>query len=73
LALLGFNCQAYNRLLLPHDQPMVLWGNIGIGRYWFGMLPLHVGHLLEAGNFKKSRTSCTRDLSRIWILEARNI
>jgi hypothetical protein len=24
LALLGFNCQADNRPLLPHDQPMVL-------------------------------------------------
>jgi hypothetical protein len=24
---------------------MVLLGNIRIGRYWFGVLPLHVGHL----------------------------
>jgi hypothetical protein len=24
LTLLGFNCQAANRPLLPHDQPMVL-------------------------------------------------
>jgi hypothetical protein len=29
---------------------MVLQGNIGIGRYWFGVLPLHVGHLLKAEN-----------------------
>jgi hypothetical protein len=35
LALLGFNCQAANRPLIPYDQPMVLRGNIGIGRYWF--------------------------------------
>jgi hypothetical protein len=51
--------------LIPHDQPMVLRGNIGIGRYWFGVLPLHVGHLLKAENSKKSRTSSTRDLSQI--------
>jgi hypothetical protein len=38
LALLGFNCQAGNRPLIPHDQLMVLRGNIGIGRYWFGTL-----------------------------------
>jgi hypothetical protein len=36
---------------------MVLRGNIGIRRYWFGVLPLYVGHLLEAENYKKSRTS----------------
>jgi hypothetical protein len=33
---------------------MVLRGNIGIGRYWFGVLPLYVGHLLKAGDYKKS-------------------
>jgi hypothetical protein len=32
LALLGFNCQAANRPLIPYDQPMVLRGNNGIGR-----------------------------------------
>jgi hypothetical protein len=36
LALLGFNCQAANRPLIPYDQPLVLRGNIGGGRYWFG-------------------------------------
>jgi hypothetical protein len=36
LALLGFDCQAANRPLIPYDQPMVLRGNIGIGRHWFG-------------------------------------
>jgi hypothetical protein len=65
LALLGINCQAANRPLIPYDQPIVLRGNIGIGRYWFGVLPLYVGHLLEVGNYKKSRISSTRDPSRI--------
>jgi hypothetical protein len=35
---------------------MVLRGNITLKRYWFAVLPLHVGHLLKVGNFKKSRT-----------------
>jgi hypothetical protein len=65
LALLGFNCQAANRPLIPYDQPMVLRGNIGIGRYWFGVLPLYVDHLLKAGDYKESRISSTRDPSRI--------
>jgi hypothetical protein len=73
LALLGFNCQATNRTLLPHDQPMVLWSNIGFGRYWFGVLPLHVGHLFNTGYSKKPWVSCTRDLSLIWIYEAGQI
>jgi hypothetical protein len=63
-----FNC-LYSALiakrpLIPYDQPMVLRGNIGIGRYWFGVLPLYVGHLLKAGDHKKTRTSFTWDLSR---------
>jgi hypothetical protein len=57
LALLDFNFQATNGPLIPYDQPMVLRGNIGIGRYWFGVLPLYVGHLLKAGDYKESRTS----------------
>jgi hypothetical protein len=61
LALLGFNCQETNRPLIPYDQLMVLRGNIGIGRYWFGVLPLYVGHLLRAGDYKKSRTSFSWD------------
>jgi hypothetical protein len=40
---------------------MVLRGNIGIGRYWFGVVPFYVGHLLKVGSFKKSRTSSTWD------------
>jgi hypothetical protein len=59
LALLGFNCQAPNRPLITYDQPMVLQGNIEIGRYWFGMLPLYAGHLLKVGDYKESRTSFT--------------
>jgi hypothetical protein len=65
LTLLGLNCQAANRPLIPYDQLMVLRGKIEIGRYWFGVLPLHVGHLPKARNFEKSRTSFIRDLSRI--------
>jgi hypothetical protein len=49
LALLGFDCQAANRPLIPYDQPMVLRGNIRIGRYWFGVLPLYVGISLRPG------------------------
>jgi hypothetical protein len=41
-----------------------LRGNIGLGRYWFGVLPLYVGHLLKAGDYMKSRTSFTWDPSR---------
>jgi hypothetical protein len=52
LALLGFNCQAANRPLIPYDQPLVLRGNIGSGRYWFGVLPLYVGHLPTVGDHK---------------------
>jgi hypothetical protein len=51
--------------LIPYDQPMVLRGNIGIGRYWFGVIPLYVGYLLKAGDYKESRISSTRDPS--WI------
>jgi hypothetical protein len=65
LALLGINCQIANRPLIPYDQPMVLRGNIGIGRYWFGVLPLYVGHLLKTGNYMKSQISSTWDPSRI--------
>jgi hypothetical protein len=36
---------------------MVLRRNIGIRRYWFGVIPLYVGHLLVAANYKKSRIS----------------
>jgi hypothetical protein len=53
LALLGLNCQAANGSLIPYDQPLVLRGNIGSGTYWFGVLPLYVGHLLTAGDHKK--------------------
>jgi hypothetical protein len=48
---------------------MVLRGNIGIERYWFGVLPLYVGHLLKVGNYKKFRISFTRDPSRFEYLK----
>jgi hypothetical protein len=50
--------------LIPYDQPLVLRGNIGSGRYWFGVLPLYVGHLPTAGDHKKPRASFAWDLSR---------
>jgi hypothetical protein len=49
LALLGFDCQAANRPHSPHDHPVVLSSNIGFGRYWFWVLPLHVGYLFMTG------------------------
>jgi hypothetical protein len=45
----------------------------GIGRYWFRVLPLHAGHLLKAGDYKKSRISSTQDPSQIRIFKARKI
>jgi hypothetical protein len=32
---------------LTYDQPVVLLSNIEFGRYWFGVLPLHVGYLFK--------------------------
>jgi hypothetical protein len=34
---------------------MVLRGNIGIGRYWFGVLPLYVGYLHKIGDYEECR------------------
>jgi hypothetical protein len=64
LALLGFNFQTANSPLIPYGQPMVLRGNIGIRRYWFGVLPLYVGNLLKAGDYEESQTSFTWNPSR---------
>jgi hypothetical protein len=60
LALLGFDCQVANRPLLPRDQPVVLCCNIEFGRYWFGVLPLHVGYLFKTGYYKEPEASSTR-------------
>jgi hypothetical protein len=60
LALLGFDCQVANRPLLPHDQPVVLCSNIEFERYWFGVLPLHVGYLFKTGYYKEPEASPTR-------------
>jgi hypothetical protein len=49
LALLGFNCQAANRPVIPYDQQMVLRGKIVIERYWFGVLPLYVLNIFFTG------------------------
>jgi hypothetical protein len=48
-ALLDINCKAANRPRIPYDQPMVLRGNIGIGRYWFRVLPLYLAISLRPG------------------------
>jgi hypothetical protein len=59
LALLGFDCQVANR---PHPPMINRWccGNIEFGRYWFGVLPLHVGYLFKTGYYKEPEASPTR-------------
>jgi hypothetical protein len=59
LALLGFDCEAANRPHSTYDQPVVLWSNIEFGRYWFGVLPLHVGYLFKTGYYKEPESSPT--------------
>jgi hypothetical protein len=44
-------------------------GNIEFGRYWFGVLPLHVGYLFETGYYKEPEASPSRDLSRIQFMK----
>jgi hypothetical protein len=39
--------------------------NIGFERYWFEVLPLHVGYLFETGYYKEPEASPSRDLPRI--------
>jgi hypothetical protein len=73
LALLGFDCQAANRPHSPHDQPVVLWSNIGFERYWFGLLPLHVGYLFETGYYKEPKASLTRDFPFEYMKQSKNI
>jgi hypothetical protein len=64
LALIGFDCQVANR---PHSPMINRWccGNIEFGRYWFGVLPLHVGYLFKTGYYKEPESSPTRDFPRI--------
>jgi hypothetical protein len=64
LALLGFDCQAANR---PHSPMINRWccGNIEFGRYWFGVLHLHVGYLFETGYYKEPEASPSQDLPMI--------
>jgi hypothetical protein len=45
---------------LTYDQPVVLLSNIEFGRYWFGVLPLHVGYLFKTGYYKEPEASPTR-------------
>jgi hypothetical protein len=35
--------------------------NIGFGRYWFRVLPLHVGYLFKTGYYKEPRAYLTWD------------
>jgi hypothetical protein len=66
LALLGFDCQAANWSHSPYDQLVVLWSNIMFGKYWFGVLTLHIGYLFETGYYKEPEASPTRDFPKIW-------
>jgi hypothetical protein len=46
-------------------DPTHLMINLGFGRYWFRVLPLHVGYLFETGNSKKPEASPRRDFPKI--------
>jgi hypothetical protein len=48
-------------------------GNIEFGRYWFGVLPLHVGYLFKIGYYKEPRASLTRDFPFEYMKGSRNI
>jgi hypothetical protein len=39
---------------------MVLLSNIEFGRYWFGVLPLHIGYLFKTGYYKEPEAPPTR-------------
>jgi hypothetical protein len=39
---------------------MVLLSNIEFGRYWFGVLPLHIVYLFKTGYYKEHEASPTR-------------
>jgi hypothetical protein len=65
LALLGFDCQVANQPHSIYNQPVVLRSNTGFGRYWLGVLPLHVGYLFETGYYKEPEAFSTRDFPMI--------
>jgi hypothetical protein len=48
-------------------------GNIGFGRYWFGVLPLHVGYLFKTGYYKEPEASLTRDFPFEYMKRSKNI
>jgi hypothetical protein len=58
---------------LTYDQLVVLLSNIKFGRYWFGVLPLHIGYLFKIGYYKKPESSPTRDFPRLNISSKTNI
>jgi hypothetical protein len=41
---------------------VVLLSNIEFGRYWFGVLPLHIGYLFKTGYYKEPESSPTQGL-----------
>jgi hypothetical protein len=45
---------------LTYDQPVVLIRHIEFGRYWVGVLPLHIGYLFKTGYYKEPEASPTR-------------
>jgi hypothetical protein len=63
LALLSFLPRSQSTPLTS-DQPVVLLSNIEFGRYWFGVLPLHIGYLFETGYYKEPKSSPTWDFPR---------
>jgi hypothetical protein len=63
LALLGFARQPID----PTQLMINRWccGNIEFGRYWFGVLPLHVDYLFKTGYCKEPESSLSRNFRRI--------
>jgi hypothetical protein len=47
--------------------------NIGFGRYWFGVLPLHVGYLFKTEYYKEPQASLTRDFPFEYMKRSKNI
>jgi hypothetical protein len=45
----------------------------GSGRYWFRVLPLHVGYLFETGYYKEPEASLTRDFPFEYMKQGKNI
>jgi hypothetical protein len=48
-------------------------GNIEFGRYWFGVLPLHLGYLFETGYYKEPGACPTQDFPYDYMKKGKNI